>query len=235
MKKLLVADKCKRSMANYNFLDIGGGFGLSVAHLRGIHKMKTVSIENEERHYDGSCLFFNSLVKKHVYKIPFIPIFADAYDITCFGGAFITYAFIRGSVPNLIEHIYKVYYKDVTCKYLTTSEKFNQDVLMEDKITLRDQMSGVISNGGGSFQIYFYSKNKSTKSSSRVNKRRDDENDACIKIRTAFEFYDHFRNLPKKYKSVQRIDNKKGNIELRRSSRNLTNSISTIRKIEKYV
>ena len=76
---------------------------------------------------------------------------------------------------------------------------------MEDKITLRDQMSGVISNGGGSFQIYFYSKNKSTKSSSRVNKRRDDENDACIKIRTSFAYYNHFKNLPKKYKSVQLI------------------------------
>ena len=82
MKKLLVADKYKRSMANYNFLDIGGGFSLSVAHLRGIHKMKTVSIENEERHYDGSCLFFNSLVKKHVYKIPLRSLYGSVFGFS---------------------------------------------------------------------------------------------------------------------------------------------------------
>ena len=87
LQKALMEDAyTARTLANYNFLDIGGGLGKALIHFRSFHKSKCVSIEDSLNTFNGSMLQFHGLVNKDEKKIPFIPILGDIWILKDFGG-----------------------------------------------------------------------------------------------------------------------------------------------------
>ena len=207
LQKILKEDKFTHStLANYNFLDIGGGLGKAVIHFRSYHKSKCVSIESSSNAYNGSLMLFHELVKEENGKrIPFIPILGDAYDLKDFGGAFIVYAWIQGATCDIFELLFDLFVEDKTCMYYVTSEKYSCTLLEENDIAIKGSIHGKFESSSSSMVLYIYFKRKILTNKREVSSQWKGKSDVSSDIYNAFDAYSFFHNMKRNEKNKDSI------------------------------
>ena len=194
------------TLANYNFLDIGGGLGKALIHFRSYHKSKCVSIEESTSTFDGSMLLFHELVNRDGTKIPFIPILGNAYALTDFGGAFIVYAWLQGVVCDLFESLFEVFVSDKTCMYFVTSEKYRQVLLDENEIVIKGKFVGMMERSKNSSRtLYIYYKKKILTKKNNLSTQWTNKNKLSNEIHNAFNAYSKFHNFARICKNKEAI------------------------------
>ena len=102
---------------------------------------------------------------------------------------------MKGSPPEVVDHVYKMFIEDCHARYFVTSAKHDKKKLDEDGLKRRGILGGKHSKGSSTIQLYIYSEGIGNNKSPLLNKLFPLV--SSLQVRSAFEFFGKFHNTPK--------------------------------------